>query len=213
MKCPHCKTDLVITGQARLETLSEHVCDPNGTPSMKDVYRCPNDLCPCHGKFSWNSDGDFYSSCEGLYTNPDEIFQDGMFSAYGSIARQLDVEVYGKTLPKTKYLHPAWMLWFFAPFIEYHATADFDGNIVKKWWTMGILKKDRSSGRYRIGAHFCWHTWKFLWKTFQRHLRRGNLKKAFEPSSNRAWVYRWFEIFISIVYYKTKAKYHDQIDH
>lgn len=41
MFCPYCGSPLVKSGnQKRMETLSEHVSDPNGTPSLKDEYVC-----------------------------------------------------------------------------------------------------------------------------------------------------------------------------
>lgn len=41
MFCPYCGSPLVMSGkQRRMETLSEHVSDPNGTPSLKDEYVC-----------------------------------------------------------------------------------------------------------------------------------------------------------------------------
>jgi len=38
MKCPVCKTGLVIWKQLYLETIVEHVCNPNQIPSLKDAY-------------------------------------------------------------------------------------------------------------------------------------------------------------------------------
>lgn len=41
MFCPYCGAPLIKSGeQKRMETLSEHVSDPNGTPSLKDEYIC-----------------------------------------------------------------------------------------------------------------------------------------------------------------------------
>lgn len=41
MFCPYCGSPLIKSGQQRrMETLSEHVSDPNGTPSLKDEYVC-----------------------------------------------------------------------------------------------------------------------------------------------------------------------------
>lgn len=202
MKCPHCKTHLEITGTDRLETHVEHVCDPNALPTIKNKYQCTNESCPCYLKFVWNSDGDFYS----FGHNYDNLFPEEMFSAYGSIARQLDVEVYKKTLPKTKYLHPVFMLWFFRPYITWSATSDRDGNILKKWWNIEILKRDES-GRFCIGAHFCWKTWAFLWHQFKQKYDRGNYDQAFKPSMNRSWVNKSFEIFVKIRYFRNVPKH------
>lgn len=41
MFCPYCGSPLVKSGnQKRMETLSEHVYNPNGTPTLKDEYVC-----------------------------------------------------------------------------------------------------------------------------------------------------------------------------
>lgn len=41
MFCPYCGSPLIKSGnQKRMETLSEHVSDPNGIPSLKDEYIC-----------------------------------------------------------------------------------------------------------------------------------------------------------------------------
>ena len=62
--CPVCKNKLVITHRGRYEDLTEHVSNPNGTPSMKDGYQCTNvDWCVAsHLNFTWISDGDCFSN-------------------------------------------------------------------------------------------------------------------------------------------------------
>ena len=58
MKCPKCKTNLVASGYSKHETLIEHVCDPNGTPSEKPEFRCPNKCYP--KRVFWDTYGDYY---------------------------------------------------------------------------------------------------------------------------------------------------------
>ena len=50
MKCPVCETELVAWKQLPLETLMEHVSDPNGEPCLKTAYRCPKTKCPSNGE-------------------------------------------------------------------------------------------------------------------------------------------------------------------
>jgi hypothetical protein len=58
LQCPKCFSFLYVSGQSRHETLSEHVINPNGTPSLKPEYRCPN---KCYPKcVFWDYDGDAY---------------------------------------------------------------------------------------------------------------------------------------------------------
>ncbi len=61
--CPVCKSKLEVTHRDRYEDLSEHVSNPNGTPSMKDGYQCMNvDWCEASLlNFVWISDGDCYA--------------------------------------------------------------------------------------------------------------------------------------------------------
>lgn len=61
IKCPCCQKDLEITHRERYEDLGEHVCDPNGTPSLKDGYQCMNKYCIANNlNCSWIEDGDIY---------------------------------------------------------------------------------------------------------------------------------------------------------
>lgn len=61
MKCPACRTELVKTSKYRAQSLEEHVCNPNGTPSMKQMYGCPNTDCKCNAIIDWTGEG------EGVY--------------------------------------------------------------------------------------------------------------------------------------------------
>jgi hypothetical protein len=60
--CPFCKGSLMVTHQDRYEDLAEHVCDPNGTPSMKDGYDCLNEECLAYGTHTWVESGEYYMS-------------------------------------------------------------------------------------------------------------------------------------------------------
>lgn len=60
LKCPFCYSDLKVTHQEHYQDLSEHVCNPNGRPSLKDGYDCLNQECLAFGTFSWIEDGEYY---------------------------------------------------------------------------------------------------------------------------------------------------------
>lgn len=67
MRCPICLNELSVTHRDRYESLSEHVSDPNGTPSMKDGYQCTTRECIAHTWcVTWTDDGDFYMSSENV---------------------------------------------------------------------------------------------------------------------------------------------------
>lgn len=58
MYCPYCGYRIdATTRQERLETLDEHVMDPNGTPSYKTVYKC---TCEASKYTMWNYTGESY---------------------------------------------------------------------------------------------------------------------------------------------------------
>ena len=58
MYCPYCGFRIdATTRKERLETLDEHVMDPNGTPSYKTVYKC---TCEASKYTMWNYTGESY---------------------------------------------------------------------------------------------------------------------------------------------------------
>jgi len=93
MRCPVCKKELVITGQARLETLEEHIFDSNGIPALKDKYQCVNEKCAAHiYNVCWDNTGGYYSR---LYSYPKKIkFIDDNTGPFGSWARRQNIEIY-----------------------------------------------------------------------------------------------------------------------
>lgn len=56
-KCPFCKSKLQVAGKRQYETLSEHMCDPNGKPTPKDYWKCN---CDKSQNVFWGIDGDMY---------------------------------------------------------------------------------------------------------------------------------------------------------
>lgn len=60
--CPCCLSPLVVTHRDRYQDMSEHVSNPNGTPSMKDGYQCLNHDWCFASKYNctWLEDGDFF---------------------------------------------------------------------------------------------------------------------------------------------------------
>lgn len=70
-RCPKCKSELIIDGQARMQSLIDHVTDPNGDVPLSNRWVCPNEKCQLHSIAFWNSDGAYY-----LYTNGPTDFKD-----------------------------------------------------------------------------------------------------------------------------------------
>lgn len=64
MFCPYCGHPLVKSGkQRRLQTLYEHVTNPNGTPSLKDEYICGAENY-AEKQYLMNDDADSRIGCE-----------------------------------------------------------------------------------------------------------------------------------------------------
>jgi len=122
MKCPVCKSELIVLEQKYLETLIEHV--ENIPPSLKDSYICSNSNCASH-KFNihWNEYGETYSD----FSNR-EFFQfiDNNNAPFGSYQRKSNVEIYKKDENK-KYKIFGWTLE-----IEWKYKSNLDGDILSK---------------------------------------------------------------------------------
>jgi len=92
MFCPVCKGQIEVIGKKRLETLTEHVSDPNGTPYMKNVWKCSNKYCVTHRVgICWSNDGELYQI--GNYFDTKGIkFIDNNNAPFGSFSRQMNIE-------------------------------------------------------------------------------------------------------------------------
>ena len=73
MYCPYCGYPLSKTDrQERMETLDEHVMDPNGTPSYKTVYKCS---CRPSRYTMWNYLGESYLDLPKDTDNDEEMWK------------------------------------------------------------------------------------------------------------------------------------------
>ena len=136
--CPCCRGVLRVTGQARLETTYEHVCDPNGTPCMKDKYECMDEDCATYKKCYWNEDGELYGSSRGIH------FIGNNDSPFNSISRQTNVEVMKKD--ENYYLAKDDKMMIQ---VEYQYKSNKNGDILEKKPKLVIWKKGD------IGFIFC----------------------------------------------------------
>ncbi len=93
MLCPRCKSELKPYKMRRLQTLEEHVWQPNDLPSLKMSYRCSSANCPTRiAGVVWNRDGELY------YDNYAELkkiqFINNNNAPFGTSQRQYNVEIY-----------------------------------------------------------------------------------------------------------------------
>ena len=135
MLCPSCKTFLEVTGQERLETLTEHCFDPNGVPSLKDVYECLNPKCGCFTVCMWDYEGAVYTQ-KGMYKEYKTVeFIDNNTGAFGSFTRQVNVEI-------SKHDEDIRLPFFFGYVfvIAYKYKSNEDGDILSKKPFLQIIK-------------------------------------------------------------------------
>ncbi len=91
--CPVCKNELHYNGMESIETMNEHISNPNGTPSKKFVFKCADRYCPAKLlNIGWGSDGDLYFfgeyfSSEFLKGENPDLSAIGSFSHIHSLER------------------------------------------------------------------------------------------------------------------------------
>jgi len=108
MNCPVCRKNLVEWKSLKLETLDDHVCNPNGEGSMRMAYHCQDEKCPTriHGIF-WDYEGELFT--KSYVKNMNMInFADNNNAPFGSFQRCCNVEVYKKDENKLLVTLPLW---------------------------------------------------------------------------------------------------------
>lgn len=147
MFCPYCHS-LLINGKKRaFETLSDHIGCRENIP-LRSTLICSNNNCPTTKEdLFWDKSGDFYGWNENFK------FVNDINSAYPSISRKLDIEIYKKGLKKEIYLPAILMLGILKPLIEFNYTADEYGTVLTKSWKLKWLKRDCWYKPDRFGYH------------------------------------------------------------
>ena len=141
MNCPVCRSELMITGMERLETLIEHVENPNGKPSLKRKYECFNKSCPSRGTVMWDEFGELYII--DFRQSQKLQFIDNNDGPFGSSWRGINVEVEKKD-ENFILLH----LGFIKFRIEWVYKSNENGDILKKAWFIQILHRSGRSWIY-----------------------------------------------------------------
>ena len=138
--CPVCRRKIVPFKQLKLETLEEHASDPNGTPTLKWGYWCPDESCATRVfDIFWNDIGELYTQgCAPYLTKEKKAsipFIDNNDAPFGSFERKQNVEISKKDENKILFVFPK----FFPSILSemkvegrYYYNADFDGNILKR---------------------------------------------------------------------------------
>jgi len=210
MKCPCCKSELIVTGQERIEDISEHVCDPNGTPSLKDVYTCSNGDCPTIGICQWIPSGELCTN-GGKYDEFKKIkFINSNTGPFGSYSRKSNVEIYKDGLKKkSKEITLFNRIQFF---YEYNYTSNEDGDVLS---TSKRLKMILRNGDLWVYGSFPWETIYYIFNSFNRCLKRyekdkdneyikKELYKDFYVSfkSEKRIIYRFCRFLLRILHWR-----------
>ena len=219
LHCPYCNNELIQGEDQKFETLSDHVSDPNREDYPKRrTWICDNHECPVSldSEAFWDDSGDFYGWPKGYK------FKDDLDSAYPSIARQLDIEIYKKGLKSQKLLSPAFMLWILQPMIEYNYEANESGEVTKKWIKIKWLKKDCWYKKDRFGYHISYSfplvniyqslklAYQILYKPgFSEGYKNQEIQNMFEPLAR--WDKRWWrhatKFLYKVLFYKKYLKF------
>jgi hypothetical protein len=157
--CPVCKKELITKREYRLETLGEHVGNPNGEVAMKPAWQCPDGKCPTRlHNIMWDDiEGGTYFI--GKYPSPEERkaipFIDGNDAPFGSFDRgehaanaankkaNTQICTFPKWFPGILSGMEVWWNWV------YHA--DYDGKITGRSFGLQWIKID--------GPHRLVHMW------------------------------------------------------
>lgn len=98
-RCPICTVELISGEHKRYETLSDHVCNPNGDLPERETYVCRNTGCDAYwDQLFWDYEGhgpynsDFGQSYKYIDGNPCVI---------PSFSRKLYAEIYDKSQDST----------------------------------------------------------------------------------------------------------------
>ena len=226
MYCPSCLTKLESNGSFYYE-------DACGSriPSIKWV--CPTkgfinsktgtfQQCLCHEyETFWNDDGEIFSGVNYYKDKASKpipfIHGDNTYSAFNSIGKQCEVEIFKNGLPSKKYLSPALCLWFLRPVLEYTYKSDRLGNIIKTGWKVTYLSKDER-GNYCIGYISGIKMLKFCIKLFNRkrktYLKHPESTHAIDDLYNEfkkiLWDKRWWRQVVSgyfnVFYFRLKKE-------
>lgn len=169
MKCPCCRTELIVKRQMRLETLEEHVCNPNGEPSLKNAYECSNRDCPSvPPALVWDEFGSLYVTGKDFYTSKGIPFINNNNAPFGSFERRWNVE--RDDIRNGSFIIPCWPLKGWSVHFYCHRLADENGDVIAKKHYLCWVRPD--GYRHIWGIHmfvFCLRGTLKNWKELRRN--------------------------------------------
>lgn len=177
-----------------LETLEEHVYNPNASPSVKQSYVCPNPHCQARRQVMWNRDGERYGkACNWI---------DGNDAPFGTISRRLNVEIYKKDEDYYLDTIPCWPLKGWKVKVVHHNRANDDGKILSRGSSLEWHRPE-SGGVYVIhiwGIRMLKHCLREIWRDWRdarKNPKNSYAKRRIEDCLERAkwdnaeWWRKW----------------------
>jgi len=141
MQCPHCRSDLVVTGMAYLETSIEHVeCV---SPSLKEKFECSNRDCKTHlCGIVWNRYGERY------FGHTFKEFINANDGPFGSWSRKANIEI-----SKHDEDYTIIRLGKFHFEKIFHYESNENGDILKRWSSIQIwIRREHGEELYMSGV-------------------------------------------------------------
>ncbi len=136
MLCPCCRTPLEEGEMERLETLDEHVCNPNREVSLKMSYRCSDASCPTReADIIWNEDGERY----GGFSFDRKKFIGQNDGPFGTWSRKANVEISKHGVRERHELFTIGSIRFER---EFEYKSDYNGNVLGTSWHIRKWKRD-----------------------------------------------------------------------
>jgi len=198
MLCPVCMKKLVVRQLLPLETLDEHVSDPNRIPCNKPALQCPDGKCPSRliGCIWDNIEGGLFYI--GKYPDKKEKdlvpFIDGIDSPFGSFNRSWQAEKKAENKAnKHIFTFPKWFPGILSK-MEVHTnwryTANYDGKITSRKFRLSWIKIEKGFRTYHIwGMRMLIYSLKGLFKAW------WSIKK----NPNDGWAYKSINDDINII--------------
>lgn len=138
-----------------------------------------------------------------------EDYENKFNAALNTFACQMEVSIEKVGLLNKIYI-PAWLTFNIIQLtLDFSYQADNFGIVHKTFVNLGFLEKDKySNNGFSIVGQWPLHTFKYLLRSFNRRRKQAikfkdmdMLKKCYEPSINKKWVYRLFNWYIRHIHF------------
>lgn len=218
--CPICKSELLWGGQARYQTLTEHISNPNSDSPLRPFHYCDNAKCEANApeecksrivlveklkKTNPDSIGIFWDEYGDLYgwvgKNHNIPFIDNNMAPFGSISRQSHAEL---RRDENFYLFKVFGI---RMHIEYSYKADTDGNIISRKARLRLWRKIDNGYVLMYGwFHMLLFYHKQLKNNIDNFRNNGSIYSAhqinelFRPKYNMNNSAKLFSIYLKIFY-------------